>query len=121
MAYSFETLMNRRLTTFYVPIWCLLSVWLVFTCLELAEHSGLISETVAEDQGDPDMEALSLLASGLKRDVPSLNVPCCTTVSATLAELPLSRVFTAIQKVQPSIPTDPPPLRLHQQVSVYRI
>lgn len=94
-----------------------------FGCLELAEQVHFVLETVAEDQEheDLDAEALSQLASGLKPDVPSLGAPCCLSLSGEIAELALSLPWDFVHQIQRSVPHPIPSLRLHQQLSVYRI
>ena len=116
-------LMNRRTPVFRHTIWCLLSLWLCFGSLELAEQLDLIPETSAEDKTelDLDQEALSQLASGLKPDVPSLTAPCCASVTAGVAEPACSSSLKTLHQRRQLIVQGPPTLRLHQQLSVYLI
>lgn len=116
-------LMNRRTPVFGLTLWCLLSLWIFFGCLELAEQLHFVSETTAEGQErqDLDDEALSQLASGLKSDVPSLGVPCCASVTAEVAEPAFSISFKTVHQLERLRLHGPPSLRLHQQLSVYRI
>jgi hypothetical protein len=89
-------LLHRRTAVLSLTIWCLLISWLCFGGLELLEQVNLMPEVV-----DLDEAALSQLASGLKSDVPSLDAPY---------NIPLAKMVHS-----------PPSLRLHQQLSVYRI
>jgi len=89
-------LLHRRTAVLSLTIWCLLISWLCFGGLELLEQVNLIPEVA-----DLDEAALSQLASGLKSDVPSLDAPY---------NIPLAKMVHS-----------PPSLRLHQQLSVYRI
>jgi hypothetical protein len=89
-------LLHRRTAALSLTIWCLLISWLCFGGLELLEQVNLMPEVA-----DLDEAALSQLASGLKSDVPSLDAPY---------NIPLAKMVHS-----------PPSLRLHQQLSVYRI
>jgi hypothetical protein len=89
-------LLHRRTAVLSLTIWCLLISWLCFGGLELLEQVNLMPEVA-----DLDEAALSQLASGLKSDVPSLDAPY---------NIPLAKMVHS-----------PPSLRLHQQLSVYRI
>ena len=89
-------LLHRRTAVLSLTIWCLLISWLCFGGLELLEQVNLMPEVA-----DLDEAALSQLASGLKSDVPSLDAPY---------HIPVAKMVHS-----------PPSLRLHQQLSVYRI
>ena len=89
-------LLHRRTAILSLTIWCLLISWLCFGGLELLEQVNLMPEVA-----DLDEAAFSQLASGLKSDVPSLDTPY---------NIPLAKMVHS-----------PPSLRLHQQLSVYRI
>ncbi|TMQ29708.1 MAG: hypothetical protein E6K65_08115 [Nitrospirae bacterium] len=89
-------LLHRRTAILSLTIWCLLISWLCFGVLELLEQVNLMPEVA-----DLDEAALLQLASGLKSDVPSLDAPY---------NIPLAKMVHS-----------PPSLRLHQQLSVYRI
>jgi hypothetical protein len=89
-------LLHRRTAILSLTIWCLLISWLCFGGLELLEQVNLMPEVA-----DLDEAALAQLASGLKSDVPSLDDPY---------NIPLAKMVHS-----------PPSLRLHQQLSVYRI
>jgi hypothetical protein len=89
-------LLHRRTAILSLTIWCLLISWLCFGGLQLLEQVNLMPEVA-----DLDEAALSQLASGLKSDVPSLDAPY---------NIPLAKMVHS-----------PPSLRLHQQLSVYRI
>jgi hypothetical protein len=116
-------LLNRGAPVFGATVWCLLSLWLFFGCLELAEELHFVSETVAEDQEhqDLDEEALSQLASGLKADSPNLGPPGCASVTAEIAQPPCPISLCTLHQLTRLMLHDPPSLRLHQQLSVYRI
>jgi hypothetical protein len=89
-------LLHRRTAILSLTIWCLLISWLCFGGLELLEQVNLMPEVA-----DLDEAALLQMASGLKSDVPSLDAPY---------NIPLAKMVHS-----------PPSLRLHQQLSVYRI
>jgi len=89
-------LLHRRTAVLSLTIWCLLISWLCFGGLGLLEQVNLMPEVA-----DLEEAALSQLASGLKSDVPSLDAPY---------NIPLAKMVHS-----------PPSLRLHQQLSVYRI
>ena len=121
--YTFCTRMNRRTRVFGLTLRCLLSVWLGFGCLELAEQFNLVPEAGAEDQAEQDLDrdALSQLASGLKPDVPSLEVRGCVSVPSTVTESTCAMSLNTIHQLKPLLLHGPPSLPLHQQLSVYRI
>ena len=116
-------LMNRRTPVFCRTLWCLLSVWLAFGCLELAEQLHAVPEAAGEDQGgqDLDEEALAQLASGLKSDVPSLGAPGFAPVTVEHGEPAFSISLNTAHQLKRRLLHDPPSLPLHQQLSVYRI
>jgi hypothetical protein len=89
-------LLHRRTAILSLTIWCLLISWLCFGGLELLEQVNLMPEVA-----DLDEAALLQMTSGLKSDVPSLDAPY---------NIPLAKMVHS-----------PPSLRLHQQLSVYRI
>jgi len=115
--------LNRRAPVFGLALWCLLSLWIFFGCLELAEQLHFVSEIVAEDQEhqDQDDAALSQLASGLKSDVPSLGAPCCVSLFGQVAEPAFSISLNTIHQLQRLMLYGPSSLPLYQQLSVYRI
>ena len=121
--YTFCTLMNRRTRVFDLTLRCLLSVWLGFGCLELAEQFNLVPEVSAEDQAEQDLDrdALSQLASGLKSDVPSLGARGSVSVLSAVTESISAISLNTIHQLKPPLLHDPPSLPLHQQLSVYRI
>jgi hypothetical protein len=104
-------------------MWCLLASWLCFGCLELLEQVNLIPETAAEDQDGQDLDeaALSQLASGLKSDLPSLDIPCGTPLPREGAEPAVWLSLHTVHQLDRLMVHSPPSLRLHQQLSVYRI
>jgi len=116
-------LMNRRRPVFGLTLWCLLSLWMCFGWLELAEQIQVVPETVAEDQErqDLDEEALSQLASGLKPDMPSLGAPSYASATAEVTELACSLSLDTVHRLKWLMRHDPPSLPLYQQISVYRI
>ena len=112
--------LNRRTRIFILTLRCLLSLWLFFGALELAEELQLVTESAEDHQGqDLDEEALSQLASGLKSDVPSLLTPDNPAVSITISEPTTSLSFATFQQFNRLNP--PSSLPLYQRFSVYRI
>jgi hypothetical protein len=116
-------LMNRRTSVFGLTLWCLLSLWMFFGCLELTEQVHVIPETTAKDQErqDLDEEALAQLASGLKSDMPSFGTPSYFSVTARVAESAFSIFLDTVHQLKQPMQHDPPSLPLYQQLSVYRI
>ena len=116
-------LLNRRAPVVGLTIWCLLSLWLYFGSLVLAEELQFVPETVAEDQEgqDPDEEVLSQLASALKPDFSALNIPCCAIATIDVADSPFPLFVRTDYQLQRLLALSPSSLRLHQQLSVYRI
>jgi hypothetical protein len=102
-------------------MWGLLSLWLFFGCLELGEQLNVIVETAEEDHAgqDPDQEALSQLAAGLKSQVEHPRAP--SSVSVLVEHVPPIVNFSVIPIHGTRPAHGPPSLRLHQQLSVYRI
>lgn len=116
--------MRRRIVVLSLTLWCLLASWLCFGCLELLEQVNVIPEIAAEDQDGQDLDeaALSQLASGLKSDLPGLDVPCGTPLSREGAQPAVrSSWHTVAHQLHRLMAHSPPSLRLHQQLSVYRI
>ena len=115
--------MIRRASIVHFPVWSLLFAWLFFGCVELAEQVYGETEAAVEEQAEQDLdqEALSLLASGLKPDVPSLDAPGCASCAATDAEFPFRLSADPLHQREQRWGHNPPSLRLHQQLSVYRI
>ena len=115
-------LMKRRRSGFDLTLWCLLTLWVFFGGLELAEQLQVIPEVAAEDQGqDLDEEALSQLASGLKSDMPSLSPPRDHSVIIAITMLTPSSAFTTVHQLKQLTWHAPPSLPLYQRLSVYRI
>jgi hypothetical protein len=115
--------MNRRISVVGLTIWCLLASWLCFSGLELLEQVNLIPETAAEDQDDQDLDeaALTQLASGLRSDVPSLDMLCGTPLAKEVTESAVClSAHTGSHFGKLRVPSSPS-LRLHQHLSVYRI
>ena len=121
--YSDCMLMNRRTVVLPLTIWCLLASWLCFGGLELLEQGNLIPEVAAEDQDGQDLDeaALSQVASGLKSGVPSLVTPCGTPLAKEVTEPAVCLSIDTVHQFGRLMVHSPPSLRLHQQLSVYRI
>lgn len=115
-------LMNPRRPGFGLILWCLLSLWVFFGGLELAEQLQVVPEVAAEDQRqDLDEESLLQLASGLKSGVPSLGTPSYVSVTAQVAEFVFTLSLDTVQQLKRLMRHDAPSLPLYQQFSVYRI
>ena len=116
-------LMNRRTVVMSLTIWCLFASWLCFSGLELLEQVNLIPETGAEDQDGQDLDeaALVQLASGLKPVVLSLDTPCGTLLAKQTTEPAVRLSLHTVHHIGKSMVPSSPSLRLHQQLSVYRI
>lgn len=115
---------HRRTPVWNLTIWCLLASWLCFGGLELLEQVNLIPETAAEDQTGQDLDeaALSQLASGLKSDVPSLDIPRGAPLTKERAEPAVGLSLYIVQQLGRVLKGHRfPSLRLHQQLSIYRI
>jgi hypothetical protein len=115
--------MHRPTPILCLTIWCLLVSWLCFGGLELLEQVNLIPESAAEDQDGQDLDeaALSQLASGLKSEVPSLDAACGTTLTKEDAEPAVWLFMHTVSHLGRLMVHSSPSLRLHQQLSVYRI
>jgi len=115
--------MHRRTAVLCLTTWCLLASWLCFGGLELLEQGNLIPEVAAEDQEGKDLDdaALSQLASGLKSDVPSLDAPYNTPLAKEGAEPAVWLSLHTVHQLGRLMVHNSPSLRLHQQLSVYRI
>jgi hypothetical protein len=115
--------MHRRAPVLCLTIWCLFASWLCFGGLELLEQVNLIPETAAEDQDGQDLDeaALSQLASGLKSEVSSLNCACGTPLVKEGAEPAVCLSLHPVHQLGRLMVHNPPSLRLHQRLSVYRI
>ena len=116
-------LLHRRTAILSLTIWCLLASWLCFGGLELLEQVNLIPEVAAEDQEDKDLDeaALSQLASGLKPEVPSLDAAYGTPLAREGAEPAVWLSLHTVHQLGRLMVHNSPSLRLHQQLSVYRI
>lgn len=121
--YSDSMFMHRRTVVLSLTLWCLLTSWLCFGCLELLEQVNLIPETAAEGQTGQDLDevALAQLASGLKSELPSLDAPCGTPLLVEGAEPAGWLSLHSVHQLDRLIVHSPSSLRLHQQLSVYRI
>ena len=99
-----------------LTIWCLLFSWLCFGGLELLEQLNFMAEVE-----DLDEEALLQVASGLKSEFSSHDDTFSASVANEAAE---SVVWLSVATAHPFVRLmvhSPPSLRLHQQLSVYRI
>ena len=115
-------LMNPQRPGVGLILWCLLSVWVFFGCLELAEQVQVVPEVAAEDQRqDFDEESLVQLASGLKSGMPSLGTSSYASVPAQVAESAFSLSFDTVHQLTRLLRHGSPSLPLYQQLSVYRI
>jgi hypothetical protein len=107
---------SRRTAVLSLPIWCLLFSWVCFGGLDLLEQINLMPEL-----DDQDEEALSQLASGLKSEVSSHDVTYDTSLAEAVTEPVVRMSVQPVQQYVRLIAHSPPSLRLHQQLSVYRI
>jgi hypothetical protein len=106
-----------------LTVGCLLASWLCFGCLEFLEQVSVIAETAAEDQSDQDLDeaALSQLASGLKSNALSLDIPCgISAIKESSGPAGWLYVYT-VHPFGTVIVQSSPSIRLHQKHSVYRI
>src|SRR6478735_5044837 len=85
--YSFCRPMILQAPLFRFTLWGLLSLWVFFGCLELAEQLHIVPEAAEEDQAhqDLDEEALIQLASGLKSDAARLSTHGCASAIVEMA------------------------------------
>jgi hypothetical protein len=115
--------MHRRTAVLCLTTWCLLASWFCFGGLELLEQVNLIPEVAAEDQEGKDLDeaALSQLASGLKPEVPSLDAAYGTPLVREGAEPAVWLSLHIVHQLGRLMVHNSPSLRLHQQLSVYRI
>ncbi|MCI0428638.1 MAG: hypothetical protein L0Z46_11535 [Nitrospiraceae bacterium] len=115
--------MRRRSPVLCLTIWCLLAAWLCFGGLELLEQVNLIPEVAAEDQDGQDLDesALCQLASGLRSEVPSLDSAGGTPLGKEGAEPAVWLSLHTVHQLGRLMVHWSPSLRLHQQLSVYRI
>ena len=112
--------MMHRSSPFLLIGWCLLSAWLLYGGLELAEELKLVVKVQASAR-DLDMEALVQLASGLKPDVPTLeNPPGSPNIPRAIETSQLMPSHQIYGKDRHPVWTSSS-LRLHQSLSVYRI
>ncbi len=115
--------MNRSTSFFGRTLWCLVSLWIFFGCLELIEESHFIPAIAEDTQKGQDLDeaALAQLASGLKSDLSSLGtlrfISASTAVLRPAVSISVNTVYPFTRRVQ----KDPSSLPLYQQLSVYRI
>ena len=114
--YSAHMLLPRRTVFLSLPIWFLLFSWVCFGGLDLLEQVNLMPEV--EDQ---DEEALAQLAGGLKSEVSSHNVTSHTVLAEAVTKSAVRIPVHAVGQFIWLSVHSPPSLRLHQQISVYRI
>lgn len=121
--YSFHKPMFTRAPLFRFALWGILSLWVFFGYLELAELLDVVPRDAAEDQAhqDLDEDALIQLASGLKSDVTSVATPACTFVTGEIAALTCSPSVRTVRHFRRPMRHGPSSLRRHQELSVYRI
>jgi len=105
---------------FRFTLWGLLSLWVFFGCLELAEQLHIVPEAAEEDQAhqDLDEEALIQLASGLKSDAARLSTHGCASAIVEMAAFAYTSSERTVCQLGRSMRHGPPS---HQQLSVYRI
>jgi hypothetical protein len=111
-------LLPRRTAFLFLPSWFLLFSWVCFGGLDLLEQVNLMPEV-----DDQDEEALEQLAAGLKSEVSSHDGTYHTSLAEAVTES-AARVSMPVHVVQQFVRLSvhsPPFLRLHQQISVYRI
>ena len=115
--------MHRRTPLLCLTVCCLVVSWLCFGGLELLKQVNLIPETAAEDQDGQDLDeaALSQLASGLKSEVPSLDGVCGAPLGKEGVEPAVWLSLHTVNHLSRLMVHRFPSLRLHQQISVYRI
>jgi hypothetical protein len=108
---------------FRFTLWGLLSLWVFFGCLELAEQLHIVPEAAEEDQAhqDLDEEALIQLASGLKSDAARLSTHGCASAIVEMAAFAYTSPARTVCQLGRSMRHGPPSIRRHQQLSVYRI
>ena len=99
-----------------LTIWCLLFSWLCFGGLELLEQVNLMPEV--EDQ---DEAALSQLASGLRSPVSRHDDTYGTSLANEATEPAVWLSLHTVHQFGRLMVHNPLSLRLHQQLSVYRI
>ncbi len=120
-SYSFRARARPTPMWISLTIRCLLCSWLCFGGLELLEQLHVMPEV--EDQ---DEAALIQVASGLKSAVSSHEISDALSHTAVTNEVPQSAVWFSVHTPAQfgrviTHAHDPPSLRLHQQLSVYRI
>ena len=114
-------LLNPQWAVYRRSTWCLFALWLLFGGVELAEQAQVIAELAGEDQQDSDQDedALTQLSSGLRSEVPSLNVSSFGFTNTVSPEF--VACFECASSRQQLPGHSPPSLRLHQSISIYRI
>lgn len=100
--------------------WCLLSVWLLYAGLEVAEEFHMVVKAEAAEQ-DLDLEALLQIGAGLKSDIPALQMPIVLLATLSTQECARFQAMPRQQERDSQHDQRGPSLRLHQFLSVYRI
>ena len=96
--------------------------WFCFGGLELLEQVNLIPEVAAEDQEDKDLDEAALADwPRLKPEVPSLDAAYGTPLAREGAEPAVWLSLHTVHQLGRLMVHNSPSLRLHQQLSVYRI
>ena len=112
--------MNRRGSVLLLMSWCLLSVWMLYGGLELAEELNLVVH-VQSSGADLDMDALLQLGSGLKPDLPLFDNQASTPSLHTADPSWKLTLTCQIGPIGHRSPRRPRSLRLHQYLSIYLI
>lgn len=107
--------MTRRTSVFGLTLWCLLSLWLFFGGLELAEQVHVVPETAVDEA------ALVQWASGLKSDVPGGGASSQASVAPAVAGPAFPLSSNTVHQLTRLVLHGSPSLPLHQHLSVYRI
>jgi len=112
--------MTHRGRLFVLLAWSLLSLWMMYGGLELAEELHGV-EKVGVCVHDLDMDALIQLASGLRSDVLMLECPLATYHVMAVETPPLLMGAWQRRRQHTHPPSGAASLRLHQRISVYLI
>ncbi len=114
--------MTRKYLIIRLTIGCLLAFWTFFGSLELAETMASDNQPVTEDQQEQDLDqvALAQLAHAVKSDTSGLDVSMLTSVVEDTAATDCLLPFSGLEP-DSRVVLNTSPLRLHQQISIYRI
>ena len=116
--------LRQQRPVYVMTVWFLLSLWLLFGGLELAEATQYIQENLSDDGGEnEDLEALVQLAFAIKAELPTvIKAAPFSTVAIALSPSASGAQAVFMQHQLPSLTVHGPPrLSRHQQISVYRI